>query len=108
MSVDMLFVDENVSLFFHESVLQFISSRFFNLTQGTVSVNRQLRFRERLSKGSLYTLTGFDVVYCNTNFCVSDAPFSVPFAMLTLRLRRFISFYIRHVLLRKLLSHLLN
>ncbi|KAL0683829.1 hypothetical protein Bca4012_050677 [Brassica carinata] len=53
---------ENVSLFFHESVLQFTSSRFFNLTQGTVSANRQLRFRERLSKGSLYTLTGFDIV----------------------------------------------
>nr|VDD30039.1 unnamed protein product [Brassica oleracea] len=87
MSVDMLFIDENVSLFFHESVLQFISSRFFNLTQGTVSANRQLRFRERLSKGSLYTLTGFDVIYSNTNFCLSDAPFLVLFAMLTLRLR---------------------
>ncbi|KAL0707230.1 hypothetical protein Bca4012_073656 [Brassica carinata] len=62
MSVDMLFVDENVTLFFHESVLQFTSSRFFNLTQGTVSADRQLRFRERLSEDSLYTLIGFDVV----------------------------------------------
>ncbi|CAN6866259.1 unnamed protein product [Brassica oleracea] len=89
MSVDMLFVDENVSLFFHESVLQFISSRFCKceLSVRTVSVNRQVRFRERLSKGSLYTLTGFDVVYSNTNFCLSDAPFLVPFAKLTLRLR---------------------
>ncbi|CAN6853426.1 unnamed protein product [Brassica oleracea] len=33
-----------------------------NLTQGTVSANRQLRFRERLSEGSLYTLTGFGIV----------------------------------------------
>ncbi|CAF1728621.1 unnamed protein product [Brassica napus] len=88
MSVDMLFVDENVSLFFHEYVLQFISSRFCKeLSVRTVSVNRQVRFRERLSKGSLYTLTGFDVVYSNTNFCLSDAPFLVPFAKLTLRLR---------------------
>ncbi|KAL0771733.1 hypothetical protein Bca101_036884 [Brassica carinata] len=79
MSVDMLFVDENVSLFFHESVLQFTSSRFFNLTQGTVSANRHLRFRERLSEGSLYTLTGFDVVRRNTNFRLFDAPFSIRF-----------------------------
>ncbi|KAH0857836.1 hypothetical protein HID58_086097 [Brassica napus] len=69
MSVDMLFVDEN------------------ELSVRTVSANRQVRFRERLSKGSLYTLTGFDVVYSNTNFCLSDAPFLVPFAKLTLRLR---------------------
>ncbi|KAH0870215.1 hypothetical protein HID58_077237 [Brassica napus] len=55
MSVDMLFVDENVSLFF-------MNLFYINLTQGTVSANHQLRFRERLSKGSLYTLTGFDVV----------------------------------------------
>ncbi|CAN6877173.1 unnamed protein product [Brassica oleracea] len=49
MSVDMLFVDEN------------------------------LRFRERLSEGSLYTLTGFDVVRSNTNFHFSDAFFSIRF-----------------------------
>ncbi|KAG2271418.1 hypothetical protein Bca52824_065973 [Brassica carinata] len=49
MSVDMLFVDEN------------------------------LRFRERLSEGSLYTLTGFDVVRSNTNFRLSDASFSIRF-----------------------------
>ncbi|KAG2290815.1 hypothetical protein Bca52824_037484 [Brassica carinata] len=49
MSVDMLFVDEN------------------------------LRFRERLSEGSLYTLTEFDVVRSNTNFRLSDASFSIRF-----------------------------
>nr|VDD55505.1 unnamed protein product [Brassica oleracea] len=49
MSVDMLFVDGN------------------------------LRFREHLSEGSLYTLTGFDVVRSNTNFRLSDASFSIRF-----------------------------
>nr|VDC81641.1 unnamed protein product [Brassica rapa] len=49
MSVDMLFVDEN------------------------------LRFRKRLSEGSLYTLTGFDVTRSNTNFRLCDAPFSIRF-----------------------------
>ncbi|KAG2256484.1 hypothetical protein Bca52824_075778 [Brassica carinata] len=50
-----------------------------NLTQGTVSATSQLRFWERLSEGSLYTLTGFDVVRSNTNFCLSDASFSIRF-----------------------------
>ncbi|CAN6880128.1 unnamed protein product [Brassica oleracea] len=62
MSVDMLFVDENSTL-----------------TQGSVGANRQLRFRDRLSEGSLYTLTGFDVTRSNTNFRLSDAPFSIWF-----------------------------
>ncbi|KAG2238189.1 hypothetical protein Bca52824_092560 [Brassica carinata] len=70
MSVDMLFVDENRFIF---------SSLTVNLTQGTVSANHQLRFRERLSEGSLYTLTGFDVVRSNTNFRFSDAFFSIRF-----------------------------
>ncbi|KAL0678784.1 hypothetical protein Bca4012_006765 [Brassica carinata] len=61
MSVDMLFVDEN------------------ELSVRTVSANRQLRFRERLSEGSLYTLTEFDVVRSNTNFRLSDASFSIRF-----------------------------
>ena len=55
------------------------SSLTVNLTQGTVSANRHLRFRERLSEGSLYTLTGFDVVRSNTNFRLSDASFSIRF-----------------------------
>ncbi|CAN7094749.1 replication protein A 70 kDa DNA-binding subunit A [Brassica rapa] len=62
MSVDMLFVDENSTL-----------------TQGSVGANHQLRFRDRLSEGSLYTLTGFDVTRSNTNFRLSDAPFSIRF-----------------------------
>ncbi|CAN6873090.1 unnamed protein product [Brassica oleracea] len=62
MSVDMLFVDENSTLM-----------------QGSVGANRQLRFRDRLSEGSLYTLTGFDVTRSNTNFRLSDAPFSIRF-----------------------------
>ncbi|KAF2551869.1 hypothetical protein F2Q68_00036701 [Brassica cretica] len=70
MSVDMLFVDDNRFIF---------SSLTVNLTQGTVSANHQLRFRERLSEGSLYTLTGFDVVRSNTNFRFSDAFFSIRF-----------------------------
>ena len=47
--------------------------------QGSVGANRQLRFRDRLSEGSLYTLTGFDVTRSNTNFRLSDAPFSIRF-----------------------------
>ncbi|KAG2295345.1 hypothetical protein Bca52824_042014 [Brassica carinata] len=62
MSVDMLFVDENSTL-----------------TQGSVGANRHLRFRDRLTKGSLYTLTGFDVTRSNTNFRLTDAPFSIRF-----------------------------
>uniref|UniRef100_M4CL55 DUF223 domain-containing protein n=1 Tax=Brassica campestris TaxID=3711 RepID=M4CL55_BRACM len=61
MSLDMLFVDENSTL-----------------TQGSISANRQLRFRERL-KGSLYTLTGFDVTRSSHNFRLSDASFSIRF-----------------------------
>ncbi|WZZ72191.1 hypothetical protein YC2023_083561 [Brassica napus] len=57
MSVDMLFVDENVRI----------------MPIGW------LRFRDRLSEGSLYTLTGFDVTRSNTNFRLSDAPFSIRF-----------------------------
>lgn len=45
--------------------------------QGSVGANRQLRFRNRLSEGSLYTLTGFDVTRINTNFRLADAPFSI-------------------------------
>ena len=48
------------------------------LTQGSISANRQLRFRERL-KGSLYTLTGFDVTRNSHNFRLSDASFSIRF-----------------------------
>lgn len=61
MSVDMLFVDENSTL-----------------TQASVGANRQLRFRDRLSEGSL--LTGFDVTRSNTNFRLTDAPFSIRFS----------------------------
>ncbi|KAF8096421.1 hypothetical protein N665_0309s0047 [Sinapis alba] len=62
MSIDMLFVDENSTL-----------------TQGSISANRQLRFRERLIEGSLYTLSGFDVTRNNPNFRLSDAPLSIRF-----------------------------
>ncbi|CAN6818438.1 unnamed protein product [Brassica oleracea] len=41
--------------------------------------NRQLRFRERLNEGSLYTLSGFDVTRSSPNFRLSDAPFSIRF-----------------------------
>ncbi|KAL0876992.1 hypothetical protein Bca101_026697 [Brassica carinata] len=43
------------------------------------SANHQLRFRNRLSKGSVYTLSSFDVTRSNPNFCLSDAPFSIRF-----------------------------
>lgn len=49
------------------------------LTQGSISANRQLRFRERLIEGSLYTLSGFDVTRNNPNFRLSDAPLSIRF-----------------------------
>ncbi|XP_022561634.1 uncharacterized protein LOC106410196 isoform X2 [Brassica napus] len=62
MSIDILFVDENSTV-----------------TQGSVGANRQLRFMDGLCEGSLYTLTGFEVTRSNTNFRLSDAPFSIRF-----------------------------
>ncbi|CAH8320550.1 unnamed protein product [Eruca vesicaria subsp. sativa] len=62
MSVDMLFIDADSTV-----------------TQGTVAATRQLRFRDRLTEGSVYTLSGFDVVRSSSNFRLCDAPLMIRF-----------------------------
>lgn len=61
-SVDMLFIDENSTM-----------------VQGSIPALRQLQFKNRLVEGSIYTLTGFDVVRSNPKFRFSDSTFSIRF-----------------------------
>ncbi|CAF1904530.1 unnamed protein product [Brassica napus] len=61
-SVDMLFIDENSTM-----------------VQGSIPALRQLQFKNRLAEGSIYTLTGFDVVRRNPRFRLSDSTFSIRF-----------------------------
>ena len=49
------------------------------LIQGSIGSIRQLRFRNRLSEGSVYALSGFDVSRSNPNFRLSDEPLSIRF-----------------------------
>ncbi|CAH8316387.1 unnamed protein product [Eruca vesicaria subsp. sativa] len=58
MSLDMLLIDENSTVI-----------------QGSVNVNRQFMFRQYLSEGSVYRLSGFDVTCNNLNWRMLDAPF---------------------------------
>ncbi|KAG5378223.1 hypothetical protein IGI04_026065, partial [Brassica rapa subsp. trilocularis] len=62
MSVDMLLLDENSTL-----------------VHGFVSVLRQLRFRNRLTEGSVYSLRGFDVTRNSPKFRLSDGIVSICF-----------------------------
>ncbi|KAH0863865.1 hypothetical protein HID58_081076 [Brassica napus] len=62
MSVEMLLVDEHSTLI-----------------QGSVPAAIQLTFRGRLSEGSVYTLSGFDVTRSNPKFRLSDGPVSIRF-----------------------------
>lgn len=47
--------------------------------QGSIGPKSHLRFRGRLSAGSVYTLSGFDVSRSNPNFRLSEAPVSIKF-----------------------------
>ncbi|CAN7087030.1 unnamed protein product [Brassica oleracea var. botrytis] len=58
----MLFIDENSTM-----------------VQGSIPALRQLQFKNRLAEGSIYTLTGFDVVRRNPRFRLSDSTFSIRF-----------------------------
>ncbi|KAL0649360.1 hypothetical protein Bca4012_092051 [Brassica carinata] len=62
MSVDMLLIDENSTV-----------------VHGSIPASRQLRFKNRLSEGSVYTLSGFDVTRSSPKYRLSDAPVSVRF-----------------------------
>ncbi|CAF2071701.1 unnamed protein product [Brassica napus] len=62
MSVEMLLVDEHSTLI-----------------QGSVSATIQLTFRGRLTEGSVYTLSGFNVTRSNPKFRLSDGPVSIRF-----------------------------
>lgn len=61
-SVDMLLIDETATM-----------------VHGTVTALRQLKFREQMSEGSVYTLSGFDVTRSNPKFRLSDAPVAILF-----------------------------
>ncbi|CAF1784549.1 unnamed protein product, partial [Brassica napus] len=61
-SVDMLLIDENSTV-----------------VHGSIPASRQLRFKNRLSEGSVYTLSGFDVTRSSPKYRLSDAPVSVRF-----------------------------
>ncbi|CAN6825872.1 unnamed protein product [Brassica oleracea] len=54
MCLDMLFVDENILA--EIALVPYHCLNFF--IQRSISANRQLRFRERLNEGSLYTKCG--------------------------------------------------
>ncbi|CAH8343933.1 unnamed protein product [Eruca vesicaria subsp. sativa] len=60
MNLDILLIDENSTVI-----------------QGYVNVNRQFMFKQRLSEGSVYRLSGFDETCRNPNFRMLDAPFSI-------------------------------
>ncbi|CAH8383570.1 unnamed protein product [Eruca vesicaria subsp. sativa] len=62
MSLDMLLIDENATLM-----------------QASIAAVRQMRFRQSLKKGSLYSLTGFDVTRSNPKYRLSDATLSIRF-----------------------------
>ncbi|KAG2307846.1 hypothetical protein Bca52824_027594 [Brassica carinata] len=62
MSVEMLLIDE------HSMVVQ-----------GSIPAARQLTFRRRLTEGSVYTLSEFDVTCNSSKFKLFDGPFSIRF-----------------------------
>ncbi|KAL0661453.1 hypothetical protein Bca4012_098290 [Brassica carinata] len=62
MSLEMLLIDEADTL-----------------VQGSIPAVQQRRFRERLSEGSVYTLSGFDVTRSNPKFKLTDGPISIRF-----------------------------
>ncbi|CAH8334433.1 unnamed protein product [Eruca vesicaria subsp. sativa] len=88
-SLDMLLIDENVSISFPINAVDdwfhydFLQNNLSFLTvagysKGSVNTNRQFMFRQHLSEGSVYRLSGFDVTRNNLNFRM-DAPFSIRF-----------------------------
>ncbi|CAH8387507.1 unnamed protein product [Eruca vesicaria subsp. sativa] len=62
MSLNMLLIDENATLM-----------------QASIAAVRQLRFRQSLTEGSVYRLTGFDVTRRNPKYRLSDATLSIRF-----------------------------
>lgn len=49
------------------------------LVQGCIPAVHQRQFRERLSEGSVYTLSGFDVTRSSPKFKLTDGPISIRF-----------------------------
>ncbi|KAF3485813.1 hypothetical protein F2Q69_00057610 [Brassica cretica] len=62
MSIEMLLIDEADTL-----------------VQGCVPAVHQRKFRERLTEGSVYTLSGFDVTRSNPKLKLTDGPVSIRF-----------------------------
>ncbi|CAH8362961.1 unnamed protein product [Eruca vesicaria subsp. sativa] len=56
MSLDMLLIDENSTLM-----------------QASIAAAREVRFRQSLTEGSVYSLAGFDVTRSNPKYRLSDA-----------------------------------
>lgn len=49
------------------------------MVHGSVSALRQLRFRKCMTKSSVYTLSGLDVMRSSPKFRLSEAPVSIRF-----------------------------
>ncbi|CAH8367729.1 unnamed protein product [Eruca vesicaria subsp. sativa] len=62
MSIEMLMIDEDSML-----------------VQGSVPASLQQTFRSRLSEGSLYRMSGFDVTRSSTKYRLSDGPVAIRF-----------------------------
>ncbi|CAH8323236.1 unnamed protein product [Eruca vesicaria subsp. sativa] len=62
MSIEMLMIDEDSML-----------------VQGSVPASLQQTFRSRLSEGSLYRMSRFDVTRSNTKYRLSDGPVAIRF-----------------------------
>ncbi|CAN6823652.1 unnamed protein product [Brassica oleracea] len=53
------------------------------IMQATINSSRLPRFRSRLTAGSMYTISGFDVARCAQSFRLSDSPLMIRFNDLT-------------------------
>ena len=90
MSLDMLLLDEQVNpivfCFLFLSVRPrclivwfILDSLQSMLIHGSINSSRVDTFRRRLSEGSVYSLSGFDVARANPKFRLSDSPVSIRF-----------------------------
>lgn len=90
MSLDMLLLDEQVNpivfCFLFLSVRScclivwfILGSSQSTLIHGSINSSRVDTFRSRLSEGSVYSLSGFDVARANPKFRLSDSPVSIRF-----------------------------
>nr|VDD29709.1 unnamed protein product [Brassica oleracea] len=60
-------------------LLRFWEARNSTLIHGSINSSRIDTFRRRLSEGSVYFLSGFDIARSNPKFRLSDSPVSIRF-----------------------------